>query len=169
VHDVTASPYPVAQVDFFYTRYLMTHLASPVGVLDACAPAAAPGARFLIEDNCALLSDDPLFQRYYEHVRTMHAHYGQDMFIGERLPDIASGSPWTMTRFDRTRITLDGRVMARLHSINIGNWRSDAFAAQAFDPVAIDAMATELDAVVCGARTTTPVTCVMAQALLRLT
>jgi SAM-dependent methyltransferase len=169
VHDVTASPYPVAGVDFFYARYLMTHLASPRAALDACARAAAPGAGFLVEDNCALVSDDPLFQRYYEHVRAMHVHYGQDMFIGERLADIVSGSRWTITRFDRTPITLDGRVMARLHSINIGTWRHDAFAAAAFAPAAIDAMAGELDAVVSGARATTPVTCLMAQVLLRLT
>jgi hypothetical protein len=147
----------------------MTHLASPRALLDACALAADPRARLLIEDNCALLSDDALFQRYYEHVRTMHAHYGQDMFIGERLPAIATGSPWTIERFDRTPIPLDGRVMARLHAINIRTWRHDPFASAAFEPAAIDAMASELDAVASGARATTPVTCLMAQALLRLT
>jgi trans-aconitate 2-methyltransferase len=166
VHDATASPFPVTGVDFFYARYLLTHLASPRAALDACAAAAAPGARLLVEDNCALLSEDPLLQGYYERVRAMHAHYGQDMFIGERLPAIAAGSPWTLARFDRTPVTLDGRIMARLHSINVRNWRHDPFATASFDPAEIDAMTSALDAVVSGARATTPVTCIMAQALL---
>jgi SAM-dependent methyltransferase len=166
VHDATASPLPVAGVDFFYARYLLTHLATPGAAFDGCAAAAAPGARFLVEDNCALLSEDPLFQSYYERVRAMHAHYGQDMYIGERLPAIVAGSPWTLARFDRTPITLDGRVMARLHSMNVRTWRSDPFAAATFDPAEIDAMTSALDAVARGARATTPVICIMAQALL---
>jgi trans-aconitate 2-methyltransferase len=168
VHDVTASPFPAADVDFFYARYLFTHLGSPRAALDACAAAAAPGARMLIEDNCALLSDDSLFQDYYDRVRTMHAHYGQDMFVGERIPEAVAGSPWTLARFDRTPIALDGRVMARLHAINVRTWRHDPFAAVTFDPAAIDAMTRELDAVVSGTRPAPPVTCIMAQALLRL-
>jgi hypothetical protein len=122
----------------------------------------------LIEDNCALRSDDPLFQDYYERVRTMHAHYGQDMFVGERIPEVVAGSPWTLARFDRTPISLDGRVMARLHAINVRTWRHDPFAAATFESAAIDAMTRELDAVATGTRPTTPVTCIMAQALLRL-
>jgi SAM-dependent methyltransferase len=168
MHDVTAPPLPAADVDFFYARYLLTHLASPRAAFDACAAAAAAGARLLVEDNCALLSGDPLFQRYYEHVRAMHAHYGQDMFIGERLPAIAAGSRWTLARFDRTPIELDGRVMARLHSINVRTWRRDPFAVATFDSAAIDGMTSDLDAVANGDRPTTPVTCDMAQALFHI-
>lgn len=57
--------------------------------------------------------------------------------------------------------------MARLHAINVRTWRHDAFAAATFDPVEIDAITRELDAIVSGIRETTPVTCVMAQLLLR--
>jgi SAM-dependent methyltransferase len=167
VHDATTTPFPVAGVDFFYARYLLTHLASPRALFDACASAAADGARFLVEDNCALVSEDPLFQAYYERVRAMHAHYDQDMFVGERLPAIVSGSPWTLERFDRTAIPLDGRVMARLHSINVRTWRNDPFAVATFDRAEIDTMTRELDAVASGTRGATPVTCVMAQAVLR--
>ena len=102
VHDVTASPFPVSGVDVFYARYLFTHLARPRTVLEACAVAAAASSLLVIEDNCALESEDPLFAAYYERVRTMHAHYGQNMFVGNRLPQIAEGSPWTIDRFDRT-------------------------------------------------------------------
>jgi trans-aconitate 2-methyltransferase len=168
VHDVTAAPFPVSGVDVFYARYLFTHLTRPRAVLDACAAAAAASSCLVIEDNCALESGDPLFAAYYERVRTMHAHYGQDMFIGNRLPEIAEGSPWAVDRFDRTSIALDGRVMAQLHAINVRTWRNDPFARGAFEAAEIDAMADALDDVASGVRDAPPVTCTMGQAVLRL-
>jgi SAM-dependent methyltransferase len=168
VHDVTDAPYPATAVDAFYARYLFTHLADPAVVLEAAAGSAVAGARFAIEDNCALESPDPLFAGYYARVRTMHAHYGQNMFIGERLSDIARSTRWTIESFARTPIELDGRVMARLHAINVRTWRHDPFAAATFDAAAIDAMAGALESVAAGERSAPSVTCVMAQMVLRL-
>jgi SAM-dependent methyltransferase len=165
VHDVSRAPYPLAGADVFYTRYLFTHLASPRTVFDACAVAASPGARFLVEDNCALESEDPLFSSYYARVRRLQAHYGQDMFVGERLPEIAAGSAWTLARYERTRIELDGRVMAQLHAINVRTWRHDPYAASAFDASEIDAMAGALDQVAAGRRPAPLVVCTMGQAV----
>jgi SAM-dependent methyltransferase len=167
VHDVTAAPYPIGQVNAFYARYLFTHIAAPSTVLEAAANAAAPGAVFAIEDNCALTSPDPLFTDYYARVRAMHAHYGQDMFVGERLTAIAEKTPWTVERFERTPIALDARVMARLHAMNVGNWRNDPFALSAFAAADLDAMAAALQAVVAGERKAPPVTCLMGQMVLR--
>jgi trans-aconitate 2-methyltransferase len=168
VHDVTEAPYPLADVDVFYARYLFTHIASPTAVLEAAAAAAAPGATFVIEDNCALESPDPLFSDYYARVRTMHAHYGQNMFVGERLPELARPTPWTIEHFVRTRIDLDARVMARLHFINVGTWRHDPFAASAFEAAEIDAMARALEAVAAGERDAPDVACTMGQMVLRV-
>jgi trans-aconitate 2-methyltransferase len=168
VHDVNRAPFPVASVDVFYARYLFTHVVSPHEVLEACAKAGAAGALLAIEDNCSLESADPLFTDYYRRVETMHSHYGQNMWVGERLPAIASGSSWAMHRFDRTPIELDGRVMARLHAINVRTWRNDPFAASAFDAGEIDTIARSLDEVARGDRAAPPVTCTMAQAILRL-
>lgn len=165
-HDVTSSPFPVAHVDAFYARYLLTHLAAPRGVLNACALAARTGARFAIEENCSLESIEPLFIEYYRRVSRMHAHYGQDMYVGERLARLAEGTPWKVERFERTRITLDGRVMARLHAINVRTWRNDPFAASAFSAADIDAMTSDLDEVAAGSRAAPEVTCVMGQLVL---
>jgi trans-aconitate 2-methyltransferase len=168
VHDVTSSPFPAADVDAFYVRYLLTHLAAPRDVLFACAKAARPGARFAIEENCSLESTDPTFVEYYRRVSQMHAHYGQDMYVGERLTSLAEGTPWKVERFDRTPIALDARVMARLHAMNVRTWRSDPFAASAFSAAHIDAMTLELDEVAGGRRSAPDVTCVMGQIVLAL-
>jgi trans-aconitate 2-methyltransferase len=168
IQDVTLLPFPVADVDAFYARYLLTHLATPRDVLNACAVAARPGARFVIEENCSLQSVDPTFVDYYRHVSQMHAHYGQDMYVGERLASLAAGTPWRVERFERTRIALDGRVMARLHAMNVRTWRSDPFATNTFRVTHIDAMTSELDEVAGGLREAPEVTCVMGQIVLAL-
>jgi trans-aconitate 2-methyltransferase len=168
VHDVTSSPFPVAEVDAFYARYLLTHLADPRRVLDACALTARKGACFAIEENCSLDSSDPLFVGYYRRVSQMHAHYGQNMYVGESLARLAEGTPWRVERFTRTPIALEGRVMARLHAINVRTWRTDPFAASAFSAADIDAMTSELDEVAAGGRAAPEVRCVMGQLVLAL-
>jgi trans-aconitate 2-methyltransferase len=89
VQDVTSAPFPVTDVEVFYARYLLTHLSSPRAVLEACAAAGRRGGVLVLEENCALQSADPLFEGYYARVAQMHAHYGQNMFVGERLPPAA--------------------------------------------------------------------------------
>jgi hypothetical protein len=58
----------------FYARYLLTHLASPRDVLAACVSAGRRGSVLVLEENCALLSVDPLFDGYYRRLARMHAH-----------------------------------------------------------------------------------------------
>jgi SAM-dependent methyltransferase len=168
VHDITLAPYPVTDVDLFYARYVLTHLASPRDVLLACASAGRRGSVLVLEENCALQSTDPLFEGYYARVGRLQSHYGQNQYVGEGLAAMAEGTPWRLQRFERTRIVLDARIMARLHAMNVRTWRTDAFATAAFSDAAIDAMTAELDDVAEGRRASPEVTCVMGQVVLGL-
>jgi trans-aconitate methyltransferase len=165
VHDVTRAPYPVPPVDVAYTRYLVTHLADVRAFFDACAETVRPGGSFVLEENCALTSEDALLSRYYAHVEAMQRHYGQDMFVGERLPALA-GDAWRVARFERTPIVLDAQRMALLHAMNVRTWRSDPFAAATFAAADVDAMTRALDAIASGDRAAAPVTVVMGQLVL---
>jgi trans-aconitate 2-methyltransferase len=168
VQDVTSAPFPVTDVDAFYARYLLTRLASPRDVLAACALAGRRGSVLVLEENCGLLSVDPLFEGYYRRLARMHAHYGQNMFVGERLPELAAGTPWRVERFERSRIALDAQIMARLHAMNVRTWRTDPFAIAAFRAAELDAMTAQLDDVVDGRRAAPGVTCLMGQMVLCL-
>jgi trans-aconitate 2-methyltransferase len=168
VQDVTSTPFPVANVDAFYARYLLTHLASPRDVLRACEAAGRRGSVLVLEENCALQSPDPLFEGYYGCVAQLHSHYGQNMFVGERLPQLAAGTSWRVERCERTRIVLEARIMARLHAMNVRSWRTDPFAIAAFRAAELDAMTAELDDVADGRRAAPEVTCLMGQIVLSL-
>ena len=168
VQDVTSTPLPVSDVDAFYARYLLTHLASPRDVLAACAAAGHPGSVLVLEENCALQSPDPLFEGYYGCVAQLQSHYGQNMFVGERLAELAAGTPWRVASYERARFVLDGRIMARLHAMNVRSWRTDPFAIAAFNATELDAMTADLDDVAEGRRAGPEVTCLMGQIVLSL-
>jgi SAM-dependent methyltransferase len=165
VHDVTTAPLPARDVDVFYARYLLTHVARPAAVLAACGAAAAPGCVLVLEEGCGLESDDAVFVEYYARVQAMHRHYGQDLYVGRRLPAIATeaGAGWNIVRYEQVSIVLEARVMARLHAINVRTWSRDPFALAAFDAAEVAAMTEALDMVAAGVRGAPAVRCTMAQ------
>ena len=167
VHDMTAVPYPVPVVDVAYARYVLTHLQDPAAALAACATAVRPGGLLVLEENCALFSEDPLFAKYYEHVERLQRHYGQDPYPGHKLVQFAEKASWTVRSFEPKRLALDARAMAELHTLNIRTWSHDPFALSAFDEAAIAAMTEALDAIAWGEAEAPEVTCIMGQAVLQ--
>ena len=168
VHDVTRAPMPASDVDVVFARHLLAHIPDPARVLVACAGAARPKGRLVLEETAGLESPDPVFAEYYGCVRAMQDHYGQDTLVGLRLDALAAATPWSVESFECPRVALDARAMARLHAMNVRTWKHDAFAASAFDEGRIAAMTDALDAVAAGQLEAPPVSCTIGQAVLRL-
>jgi trans-aconitate methyltransferase len=166
VHDVTATPFPVRDVDLVFSRHLLAHLARPGAALAAWATMVSPGGRLVLEETAALESPDAVFAEYYAHVRALQRHYGQDTFVGSRLADIARETGWQLASFARVRVSLDARAMATLHAMNLRTWGRDAFASAAFDAQAIARMGEALAATAAGERESPPVVCELGQAVL---
>jgi SAM-dependent methyltransferase len=166
VHDVTAAPLPTPPADVLYCRHLLVHLAAPSAALAAWATAARPGARLVLEEGASLASSDPIFTSYYEHVRALQSHYGQDTFVGRALDRLAAGTPWKVERFARVPVALDAQPMARLHAMNLRTWSADPFARAAFDARALEALGGALDRIASGDRPAPPVDSELGQAVL---
>jgi trans-aconitate 2-methyltransferase len=167
VHDMTTVPFPVPTVDVAYARYVLTHLRDPAAALAACSTAVRPGGLLVLEENCALFSEDPLFAKYYEHVERLQRHYGQDPYPGHRLVEFAEKASWTVRSFEPRRLSLDPHAMAELHTLNIRTWSHDPYALAAFDEAAIAEMTEALDAIAWGDAEAPEVTCIMGQAVLQ--
>lgn len=169
LHDMTTAPYPVPHVDVAYARYVLTHLRAPAEALAACSTAVRPGGLLVLEENCALFSEDPLFAKYYEHVERLQRHYGQDSYPGHKLVKFAEEASWTVRSFEQKRLSLDARAMAELHTLNIRTWSHDPFALAAFDEAVISEMTEAFDAIAWGEAAAPEVTCIMGQAILQRT
>jgi SAM-dependent methyltransferase len=151
-HDVTDVPFPVPAADFAFSRFLVTHLARPADVVSRWAAALRPGGRLVLQETAEMASNDDALARYYEHVATLQAHYGQDLLIGRELPKLVEQSLYRIVDFRITKVPLRAAGMARLHHMNLETWRTDAFARRHLDPQELNALAVALGEIADGRR-----------------
>jgi SAM-dependent methyltransferase len=163
--DVLAPPYPDSGVDLVYSRFLLTHLPAPEIVVKACLDHLRPGGRLLLEETAELESPVPALQRYYGLVKEMQAHYGQELHMGRRLPELAAGIAHVRVDASQTPLTMPASTMARLHAMNIATWKKDPFMSQAHSPAELNELESQLQQI--AADHTQPAgLCVMAQVIM---
>jgi trans-aconitate 2-methyltransferase len=89
VADVS-KPWPVADVDLVYARFILTHLAEPQALLRQALAALKPGGIILVEDidipGYFWHPDCPALTRYIELYMALSRRRGGDPLIGRRLP-----------------------------------------------------------------------------------
>jgi trans-aconitate 2-methyltransferase len=151
VHDIAAPPLPIERADFFYCRFLLTHLQDPRRALTTWAEAAAARAALVIEETADMLSPHPAFQQYYQLVGTLQAHYGQQLYIGRALDAALPGSGWGVEISAVRELSLPARRMARLHHMNLVTWKNDPFARATFAPALLAGLGAALEAIATGA------------------
>lgn len=161
--DVLLPPYPDADLDLIYSRFLLTHLPEPQTVLNACIEQLRPGGRLLLEEVANLSSPLPVLQKYYAMVGELQAHYGQELYIGRRLAVLATTLPSVQVSTQLTPIELPTAVMAELHAMNIATWKSDPFMLQTYGLAALEAEEAALGEICSKSSPLPNVTCEMAQ------
>jgi hypothetical protein len=99
----------------------------------------------ILQEVARLVSREPALGRYYELVAELQQHHGQSLDVGEHLARIATDAAGP----DRSLVVEHVAIrpwqppvaaMASLHVLNLRAWRTDAFAARAFDPGELDAL-----------------------------
>ena len=145
VHDVTTVPFPIAEPDVLFCRFLLTHLRSPQEVLRDWASIAAPDALLFIHETETLESEHPVLRRYYELVGQLQKHYGQSLLVGAVLEDCFTDSGWGLVENHRRVLEKSANDMSKLHLANLRHWRHDGYALRTFDPAEIDALAKSLE------------------------
>jgi ubiquinone/menaquinone biosynthesis C-methylase UbiE len=166
-HDITRVPFPAPPADLLYGRFILTHLAGGVAVLDRWAEVASPGARLALEEVDTLDADDPVLRRYYRLLEAMQAAHGQRTYVGRELGALEASAAFRLERVVRRPVPLPAAFVARLHALNFETWRRDPFVTSTVDAVELDRLGAELVALATGARAAPPVRWVLAQAVLR--
>lgn len=87
-YDVTLTPLPV-KADLIYCRFLLSHLADPVELIDDWLRELAPGGLLLLEEVEDIRTDVEVFQRYLEVNTELVASQNARLFVGE---EIAAGN-----------------------------------------------------------------------------
>ncbi len=153
VQDLLKPPFAVAPGDLIFCRHLVAHVADPGAAFAAWTALGRPGARLIIQETETIASDDPTLARYYESVAAMQAGHGQKMQIGRHLEAALARTPWQIEHRAARALTLDPRLMARIHVMNLRTWRHDPAATALYTPGALDDLDARLAAIAEG---TTP-------------
>lgn len=165
--DVTAPSDAVPAAELVFCRFVLTHVADPGAAINGFARFVAPGGVLLLQETAQLEASHPAIRRYYELVGRLQAHYGQRLYIGLELEQLASSSPLRVEHFEVRRFERPAHCMAELHLRNLETWRDDAFARQSFDAVELDQVARALDAIASGAEPAEPVRLGLGELVLR--
>jgi trans-aconitate 2-methyltransferase len=167
--DVTQPPFPAPPAAALYARFLLTHLRDPQRVLRAWAGAALSGARLVLEETAFMTAEHPALSRYYALVERMQQHYGQRMYIGCELAELARDlvPHWVVEHSEIAVSLLPAADMARLHLLNLRTWSQDSFARASYDGSELSALDSSLETIASGALEIAPVSLGMGQLVLR--
>lgn len=163
--DILAPEYPDREADLIYSRFVLTHIHRPGEVLNTGVQHLRSGGRMVLEETAAWFSPVPAISRYYRLVEQLQAHHGQETLIGKRLEALAGGVAGARATSALEERTMPAAVMARLHSMNLGTWKTDPFMLEAHGLRALEDLEGELKAI--AARPDLPAGgCVIAQVYL---
>ncbi len=165
--DVSSPPFPVPLADFLFSRFLLTHLRDPAEVVRAWTSTVLPGATLVLEETAFMTGEHPAFPRYYALVERMQAHYGQRMYIGRELEALCTSPDWSVLSAEIVVAPLPAANMARLHSLNLRTWSTDAFARANYAPAELVEIGAQLEQIASGALSAPPVKCGIGQLVLR--
>ena len=165
--DVSSSPFPAPLAGFIYSRFLLTHLRDPAAAVRAWASSVLPGATLVLEETAFMTGEHPAFPRYYALVERMQAHYGQRMYIGRELEALCVSSDWVLDSSEVVVAPLPAADMARLHSLNLRTWSSDAFAQANYAADDLAELGAQLEQISTGALSAPAVSCGIGQLVLR--
>jgi len=90
--DARASTLPAGSFDLVYARLILVNIPDPEQVVAEMARLVKPGGWIACEeaDGGAMLCQPPhpAYSRLTDTFKTLYRHYGADIFIGRRLPEL---------------------------------------------------------------------------------
>jgi trans-aconitate 2-methyltransferase len=148
--DVLGSAYPDRDADLIYCRFLLTHVHRPEDTLATSVEHLRSRGRLLLEETAGLFLPVPALARYYDLVKQLQAHHGQETLIGSRLAAMAVAVAGARTTSVFEEIPIRAEVMARLHAMNLATWKADPFMLETHGLGALEDLEAELNVVAAG-------------------
>ncbi|HEX8803592.1 MAG TPA: class I SAM-dependent methyltransferase [Acidimicrobiales bacterium] len=138
VHDVTAVPFPRAPVDAVYARFLLAHLADPLGLVDRWRTQLRPGGVLVLDEIEDMTVPGGTLRAYEDLVTALVAAEGGTMCAGPLLAPLGGTC---------VEHPVDAATAARLYAMNLATWGPDAVARGLADEPGLDELAAGLAAV----------------------
>jgi SAM-dependent methyltransferase len=160
--DVLNLPYPDANADLVYSRFLLTHLHEPQQAILRWMTLLKPKGLLVLEEVAHLASPLDEFQEYYALVAQMQTHYAQELYVGRKLDAFARRAGLNVRISRQISSAIPAPTMARLHAMNLTTWKQDTFMSEAHPRATYDRLLAQLERIAGSTERIAPVTCTMA-------
>jgi ubiquinone/menaquinone biosynthesis C-methylase UbiE len=144
LHDVTHVPFPTAPADVLHARFVLSHLAEPESVLRSWLGQLNVGGHLLVQEDEEIVAEHPALITYEEMARSLVAHRGGDLWVGDRLArtELPYGYETLVNRVYAHRVPTS--LAAEMFSMNFAVWRHDPFIVQTYPASLLQDLATDL-------------------------
>jgi SAM-dependent methyltransferase len=146
VHDITTVPFPEGPADLLYSRFLLTHLKNPVGVVARWATQLVPGGLLVLEEVESIATSSPVLVRYLEIVDQMLRSQSNRLYIGSELEDAATPAGLEKRRSDIRELVVAPVDAALMFALNLQTWREHPFVRRNFSDAEIEQLGRDLRA-----------------------
>lgn len=147
VADVTQR-LPSGPFDVIYCRYLLTHLAEPLTVVERWSEHLRPGGVLCIEENDWIRTTQPALARYLAIVEAMLADAGQRLYVGGELEHAALRRGLQQQSSRVAPVAVTERSAAEMFLPNLATWRDRAFIQQHYRAAELDRLRDDLQRLV---------------------
>ncbi len=136
VHDLTRTPFPLADADVAYARWVLAHLPDPAIRVKSWLTQLAPGGVLLLEETERIDSAEPVLVRYLALARDVVAARGASLEAGPLLAAFDPSPVGDVVRNGVREWPVALPAAATLFALNLRVWGSDSAVPLAADDVA---------------------------------
>jgi len=145
-HDITVLPLPEAPADLLYSRFLLTHLEDPIGVVAGWATQLAPGGLLVLEEVESIATSSRVLARYLEIVDRMLESQSNRLYIGAELEGAAPPASVEKRHSGIRELTVAPSDAAAMFVLNLHAWRRHPFVRVNITAAEIERLGRELRA-----------------------
>ncbi len=141
--DVT-SPLPGEPFDLIYCRYLLTHLAGAIDVIESWSHRLRAGGILAIEENDWIQTTEPAMAKYLSIVERMLADSGQRLYVGAELHAKPDWHNFSVESSELVATGLSNHQAARMFVLNLESWRYRPFVERNYSSSELDRLHQDL-------------------------
>ena len=132
-HDITRAQFPRGPFDLMFSRFALTHLRDPEGVVAMWCSQLRPAGRLLIEEVEHIETLIPAFVAYLGIQRDMLANQDNSLYVGPRFGAMADPErSWFLVNQVTTFDVSPARAAGMFH-MNLATVRNNDFVREKFD------------------------------------
>jgi SAM-dependent methyltransferase len=126
-HDITTIPFPTGRANLIFSRFLLTHLRDPAGVVAEWTTQLESSGLLLLEETEAVHATHPAFARYLETVEGLLSSQSNQLYAGRVVAGLKLPDNLRQTMNELRPLAVRSADAARMFLLNLQSWKQSEF------------------------------------------